>query len=453
MYLLYSLLLTLGFLILLPRFIVDALRSGKYVTGLRQRLGNIPPLNRKGEPVIWLHCVSVGETRAAQPLVNALLERFPSLTLVVSTTTVTGQQVARDIFRNQAAAIFYFPIDWAWTVRRTVRVIEPAAVLLMETELWPNLLRECNRREIPVSLVNGRISKTSFRRYAKIKHFIKRVLTDLTFAAMQSREDAERIRELGLTDDRIIVTGNLKFDSAATSSDEQLTEENRQRFQFDAKRALIVAASTHAPEEAIIFVAFKRARLSHPNARLLIAPRHPERFEEVASLLKTTGFSFTLRSKSPSAPEAECDVILLDTIGELRAVYPLADIVFVGGSVTPHGGQNMLEPAAYGICTVTGPHTSNFAAITKALLEENALIQTSAVSPEEATTELADIFTRLLNDDEARRRIGRRAKSVCHRNQGATEQTLGLISQILSAPATTDHEVLSFSTLPATTSK
>jgi 3-deoxy-D-manno-octulosonic-acid transferase len=257
-YFFYSLLLTLGFIALLPRFAIDAMRSGKYVTGLRQRLGELPAINRSGKQVIWLHCVSVGETQAARSLVRALRARFPNHCLVVSTTTVTGQQVARKIFANDAALVFYFPIDLAWVVRRVLRTVQPAAVLIMETELWPRLLRECRARAIPVALLNGRISETSFRRYRMIRPFMRRTLEGLTIALMQSEKYAARIRELGLPGNRIALPGNLKFDSAETAIDERLTAELRGRFGFDGTRPLIVAASTHAPEERITIEALKQ---------------------------------------------------------------------------------------------------------------------------------------------------------------------------------------------------
>src|ERR1041385_1370517 len=213
MYLLYSLLLALGLVILLPRFAVDAFRAGKYVTGLRERLGRVTLENDRARPLIWLHCVSVGETEAARPLVKALSERFPLYRLAVSTTTVTGQQVARQAFPD-AATIFYFPLDLTWIVRRVLTILRPSAVLIMETELWPNLLRECRRQSIPVALLNGRISQNSFRRYLWIRGFMRRVLGDLSVAIMQSEPDADRIRHLGLPADRLLMHGSLKFDSA-----------------------------------------------------------------------------------------------------------------------------------------------------------------------------------------------------------------------------------------------
>jgi len=441
-YFFYSLLLTLGFMALLPRFAIDALRSGKYVTGLRQRLGKLPAINRTGKQVIWLHCVSVGETQAAQSLVRALRTELPNHCLVVSTTTVTGQQVARKIFANDAALVFYFPIDLAWAVRRVLRAVQPSVVLIMETELWPRLLRECRAREIPVALLNGRISETSFSRYHLIRPFMRRMLNDLTIALMQSEKDAARIRELGLSGERIALPGNLKFDSAETAIDERVTAEFRARFGFDGTRPLIVAASTHAPEERIMIEALKQMNSDQRRrTRLLIAPRHPERFGEVASLLEDSGLTWSRRSGERREHDTGCDVVLLDTVGELRAVYPLAQIVFVGGSIGAHGGHNMLEPAATGACVITGPHTANFAAITKALLDEEALIQLPEASVSDAPTQLASVFNELISAQGRRGEMGRRAREVCHENAGATERTMKMLSPILSRPTTVDPSI------------
>ncbi|MDX6531854.1 MAG: 3-deoxy-D-manno-octulosonic-acid transferase [Blastocatellia bacterium] len=443
MYFLYSLLLTVGFLVMLPWFAIDAFRTRKYITGLGQRLGNLPPLALNGRPVIWLHCVSVGETEAARPLVRALLEKFPSYRLVISTTTVTGQRIARDAFGRDAAAVFYFPIDWAWTIRRVLRRLQPTVVLIMETELWPHLLRECRRRLIPVALINGRLSSTSFGRYRRIRPFIRSMLGCISLALMQSEQDASRIRDLGMPDDRVLMPGNLKFDSAESSLDDNATAALSERFGFGQDARLIVAASTHAPEEQVVIDAFKQIQNSTPTsrARLLIAPRHPERFDEVASVLKASGLTWSRRSEAPRAEDKTSDVILLDTIGELRAVYPLADIAFVGGSIAPHGGHNVLEPGARGVCVVTGAHTHNFAAVTKALLAEDAIVQLPKVSASEAPAELARALDRLLSDDSLRRDIGQRALVVCNRNRGATERTVHVIASLLETPRTADDSI------------
>lgn len=454
MYLLYSLLLTVGFLLLLPRFAIDALRTRKYITGLRERLGNLPAIAIDSRPLIWLHCVSVGETEAARPLIRALLDRFPSYRLVVSTTTVTGQRIARDAFAREAAAVFYFPIDWAWTVRRVLRTLQPAAVLIMETELWPNLLRECSARSIPVALVNGRISITSFGRYKLIRPFFSRVLGNISIALMQSEQDASRIRALGIPNGRVLMTGNVKFDSAEVAIDESDTARIRARFGFDGSERLIVAASTHAPEEDVMIQVFKEIRASEPvyRVRLLIAPRHPERFDEVASLLQGSGLTWARRSAAATLADGSCDVVLLDSIGELRAVYPLADIAFVGGSLIPHGGHNALEPAARGVCVVTGSHTHNFAAVTKALLDENAILQLSDISTSEAHAVIAAALKTLLSNDSQRREMGQRAMGVCNRNRGATEHTVQMIAKLLDTQALAG-ESLPFPALPVTAAK
>ena len=446
MYLLYSLLLTVGFVLLLPRFAIDALRTRKYVTGLSQRLGNLPSLPASNQPLIWLHCVSVGETEAARPLVRALRERFPSYRLVVSTTTVTGQQVAQRVFQREAAAIFYFPIDWAWTVRRVLRTLNPSAVLIMETELWPNLLRTCRRQSIPVALVNGRISATSFRRYRMIKMFTARMLNNLTMAIMQSERDVTRIRELGMAGERTSSAGNLKFDGASNAgNDGAFSPDLRSRFGFNDSQFLIVAASTHWPEEQVLIDTFKRIKQSTEDrpgrllpvqllpVRLLIAPRHPERFTEIADLIADSGLSWARRTTAPAEGDATCEIILLDSIGELRTVFPLADIAFIGGSIASHGGHNVLEPAVEGVCVITGPHTDNFAAIIQTLLGEGALVQLDEVAISEAAKQLATTIRELLEDEPRRREIGQRAMAVCDSNRGATNRTMHILAKLLSS--------------------
>jgi 3-deoxy-D-manno-octulosonic-acid transferase len=438
MYFLYSLLLTFGVIALLPRIVYDAFRHGKYVAGLRERLGGLPFIETQGRPIIWLHCVSVGETQAARPLVRAIRRQFPSHALVVSTITLTGQRVAREVFREEAAAVFYFPFDWAWSVRRALRRLKPSAVLIMETELWPRFLRECHERHVHVALVNGRLSARSFRRYRLIRPFISRILSDLDLALMQSETDALRIRALGLAPERVIVSGNIKFDAGADFGGQALTPQLSARFHLRDQRPLIVAASTHAPEERIMLEAFRRLRAAAKEpaqVRLLIAPRHPERFEEVASLLDSSGFKWARRSSAPGADDKACDVILLDTIGELRAVYPLASVVFVGGSIARTGGHNVLEPAAVGACIVTGAHTTNFAAIMRAFLEADALVQLPPLPEAEAASQLAEVLEELLADDERRRRFGTRARAVFEQNQGATERTIEVLARLLVQPS------------------
>jgi 3-deoxy-D-manno-octulosonic-acid transferase len=452
-YLVYSFLLTVGFILLLPRFAIDAFRSRKYITGLSQRLGAIPKLDSSSAPLIWLHCVSVGETEAARPLVRALQDRLPAHRLVVSTTTVTGQAVARQAFGKDAAAIIYFPVDWVWTIRRVLRELNPTAVLIMETELWPNLLRECRRRSIPVALVNGRISPNSFRRYHRIRAFMRKVLSDLSVALMQSDEDAERISALGLAAERIKCLGNMKFDSATLpATDHSVTSDLHQRYAFKSEQRVTVAASTHAPEETVVIESFKILRAANPGARLLIAPRHPERFEEVAKLIADSGFAWSRRSAPPSPSDFDAAIVLLDSIGELRATFQLADIAFVGGSLIPHGGQNVLEPAAQGVCVITGAHTHNFKAITDALLTKDALIQLPDLSTTDAPAALARVIAELFSDEMRRKAIGRRAQDVCARNRGATKQTIDVLVNLLE-PASSLNASLPFPAVELTATK
>ena len=268
MYLAYSLLLTLGLIVLIPHFLYQAFAHGKYIEGLRQRLGSLPPINNSSKPVIWLHCVSVGETQAARPLVSRLRSEFPDHFLLISTITTTGQTLAQDVFRHQADAVVYFPFDWTWTVRRAFKAIKPAVVLIMETELWPNFLRECGNQNVPVALVNGRISANSFRRYQLVRFFLRKVLSHLTVAVMQSDNDAKRIATLGMPDEKLFVSGNLKFDVDTSGVIANSTEMFRKRFDIKPEQSLILAASTHGPEEKIIIKSFQALRDKH-NVRLL----------------------------------------------------------------------------------------------------------------------------------------------------------------------------------------
>jgi 3-deoxy-D-manno-octulosonic-acid transferase len=432
MYFVYSLLLTLGFLVLLPRFLLDALRHGKYVAGFGERLGNVPSLDSAGRPVVWLHCVSVGESLAARPLVLGIRKRFPDHTIVISTTTLTGQKLARELFKHEAARVFYFPFDWGWTVRRTLNAIRPSAVLIMETEIWPRFFRECEARQIPLAIINGRLSAQSFRRYMWIRSFLRRVLRGLTLALMQTETDAQRIIKLGIYAPRVAVLGSIKFDAGKPASSDSLTAEFRERFNISKTTLLMIAASTHAPEEGVVLEAL--SKVNHPQLRLLIAPRHPERFAEVASLLDKSGLKWCRRSSPPHLSDKDCDVILLDTIGELASVYALATLVFVGGSISSTGGHNILEPAAVGAAIITGPNTHNFAAITNAFVKAGALVQLNSRNNRGSAAALAVTVNELLSNDAARHELQRKARQLVEKNRGATERTIQYLEPLLTAP-------------------
>lgn len=425
MFFLYSLLYTLIFILMLPLFLLSAIFRGKHAAGFSQRLGFLPKFKPDYRTVVWLHCVSVGETNAARPLVEELKTTLPNIRLIVSTTTRTGQKLARQIFAGTAECVFYVPFDWKWTVRRALRRFEPKVLLLMETEIWFNLIRETYKNRGRIAIVNGRLSELSFNRYAKIRQFMKRILGYLDLALMQENADATRLMSLGLRASKVKVTGNMKFDHDLDEHENALTDELRDRFGITSEAPLIIAASTHSPEEKWLTEAFKTVwKSSGANLpRLMLVPRHPERFAEVAELIKTTGFTWVRRSEKPSSRDKTAEIILLDSIGELRAAYPLAEIVFVGGSLIPHGGQSIFEPAAAGKAIVTGPHTANFEAAVKEFLDKDALVQIEDVSAKDAASKLSAAFNELLTHAERRRMLGRASHEVMKNNRGAAKRT------------------------------
>ncbi|MEJ7624976.1 MAG: 3-deoxy-D-manno-octulosonic acid transferase [Pyrinomonadaceae bacterium] len=432
MYFLYDIIYSVAFLILSPRFLFDAVFNGKYAAGFKQRLGFVPRLGAGARKVIWIHCVSVGEVNAARPLLTQIKTDFPDARLVISTTTRTGRKMAETIFAGVAHSIIYFPFDWRSTVRRSLSRIKPNVVLLMETEIWPNFIRETNKQKARIGIVNGRLSARSYKRLGHAKRFIRRVLGYLDLALMQEKADATRIMSLGLRASKVRVTGNLKFDHDIDSAETALTEEFRERFGITSDAPLIVAASTHSPEEQWLVEAFKELfKTSEKLPRLLIAPRHPERFAEVAEIVKRTGFSWVRRSEKPSTRDKSAEIILLDSIGELRAAYPLAEVAFVGGSLIPHGGQSIYEPAAAGRPIVTGPHTENFESAVAEFLDREALIQIRPANDKEIVPKLVEALSRILADSYERNLLGSNALKVMDNNRGAVVQTLEFLRPIL----------------------
>ena len=433
MFFLYSLIYTLVFILMLPLFGLSAIFRGKHAAGFFQRLGFLPKFTPDKRPVIWLHCVSVGETNAARPLVEALRTSLPDHRLIVSTVTRTGQKLARTIFAETAECVFYVPFDWKFTVRRALHRFKPAMLLLMETEIWFNLIRETNKSGARVAIVNGRLSTRSFTRYGYLKKFMRRVLGYLDLALMQENADATRLMALGIRASKVRVTGNLKFDHDLDENENAVSFELRERFGITADAPLIIAASTHSPEEKWLTEAFKNVwKSSGANLpRLMIAPRHPERFTEVAEIIKSTGFTWVRRSEMESDRDQSAEIILLDTIGELRAIYPLAEIVFVGGSLIPHGGQSIFEPAADGKAIVTGPHTVNFDAAVKEFLDKDALVQIKSVSDKDASVKIAAVFDELLSNAEKRTMLGANALEVMKHNRGAAIRTVEYILPLI----------------------
>jgi len=416
----YSLLYTLTMILLSPLFL---LRRKKYAAGFWERLGNYPRFVHDDRKVIWLHCVSVGETNAARPLVDQLIKEFAGWRLVISTTTKTGQELAAKIFAGKAETVFYFPFDWKFSVRRALNTFRPSMLLLMETEIWPRLISEAKRSGTQIAIVNGRLSQRSAKRYQVVSTFINKVLSNVDLALMQTETDAGRIKTLGLDAGKVAVTGNLKFDRSTDLFETELTQYFQQRFRRHRARPVIVAASTHEPEESIILKALDGLLPHH--AKLFIAPRHPHRFDEVWNMLKSTPYRVVRRSDPESDGDRSSDVILLDSIGELRSLFPIADIVFVGGSLIPHGGQSIIEPAAAGKAIITGPFTHNFSEAVNTFQRADALIQINEADTDTQYAEqLHDQFAKLLDDEARRRSLGKNALKVLNDNRGSAEKTV-----------------------------
>jgi len=429
MYLLYTAVSLVLFVVLLPRFVYQALRYRKYVTNLRQRLGYLPvSFNVDGEESIWIHAVSVGEALAARTLAAELKKRYPSLRLFVSTTTVTGQQVAAHEI-GEADGVFYFPLDFPFIVKRTLRLVNPRLFLMVETEIWPNLLRACRRAGVKTAVVNGRISTRSYPRYRLVRPLFRRVLADVDRFCMQSSESAERLIDLGADPARVSVTGNLKFDSIRAAGAAPGSDRAKPRvlrfFDVPADRPVVMAGSTMRGEELVVLKAFERMRADAPRAVLVIAPRHPERFSEVEQLARDEGFRTARRTQLTIDEDPAADVVILDTIGELAQLYRVATVVFVGGSLVPTGGHNILEPAAFGRAILFGPHMQNFKEIAATFLERRAAIE---VRDE---WELEAAFRELLSDATRRGTLGRAAQAIVDGNHGARARTLDAIAALL----------------------
>ena|SRR6185503_15223798 len=430
MYLAYSLLTLLVLAAVSPYFLYQAIRYQKYIGSLRQRLGFLPiAFNVDAEESIWIHAVSVGEALTARALAADLKARYPRLRLFLSTTTMAGQQVARRSVSN-VDAVFYFPFDWTVIVRRTLRLVRPRLFIMMETEIWPNLLRECRRRGVRTAMINGRISNRSYPRYRLIRPFIRRVLGDVDRFCVQSEESARRLIDLGADPARVSVTGSLKFDSLELPAP---TAHGRPRdrvlrfFQLAPSRTVLVAGSTLRGEEAFMLRAFARIKTSMPGALLILAPRQPERFVEVERLAREAGFATVRRSELPIDAEPRAEVVVLDTIGELAQLYQLATAVFVGGSLVDHGGHNILEPAIFGKPIVFGPYMHNFKEIAEAFVANDAAIQLAS------ERELDETLVGLVTDPVRRARLGAAARALVAANRGAKTKTLDVIAALLPA--------------------
>ena len=428
MYLLYSFLTLVVFVLVSPYFLYQAIRYNKYIGSLGQRLGYLPvSLNVDGEESIWIHAVSVGEALTARALAADLKERYPRLRLYLSTTTIAGQHVARRSLQH-VDAVFYFPFDWAFIVKRTLNIVRPRVFVMMETEIWPNLLRLCRARGVRTVLINGRISSRSYPRYRLIRPFFRRVLADVDRFCMQSDESARRIIELGADASKVTVTGSLKFDSLelpAVVSHGKPRARVLRFFRLSPNRLVLVAGSTVKGEEPAVLKAFSRLKGTSPSAVAILAPRQPERFGEVERLARDAGFVVARRSDLPIDTEPRADVVVLDTIGELAQLYQVATVVFVGGSLVDHGGHNILEPAVFGKPIVFGPHMQNFKEIVDAFLGNDAAVQVGS------ERELEQAMVSLATDPVRRAKLGAAARALVEANRGAKGKTLAVIADLL----------------------
>jgi 3-deoxy-D-manno-octulosonic-acid transferase len=423
-YLLYSLVLAVGMVLSLPYWLYQIVRRGKYRRGFAERIGKVPSrLNAAGDPgrrVIWVHAVSVGEVLAVSGLVERMRQSFPGHRVVLSTTTDTGQDLARKRFG--AENVFYFPMDFAFAIRPYLRDLNPELMILAETEFWPNFLRLVHGSGAAIAVVNARISDRSWPRYRRFGWALRRMLADVDLFLAQTQPDRERLEALGANPQRMHVTGNLKFD-VSLPAPPPIVETLRRVLAAEGAGPVLVCGSTVEDEEAPLLKAFENLRVSHPRAVIILAPRHPERFDEVAILIQQMGIALQRRSRWQGEPLAG-GVFLVDSIGELAALYALAEVAFVGGSLVPRGGHNIIEPAQHGVATVVGNHTENFRDIVSLFESRDAV---RIVGP----AELPLVLLELLGNDAERIALGQRAAETMRSQIGATLRTLGELKALV----------------------
>lgn len=431
MHILYSAVLGLSVLLTSPWWLWRMLRSGKYRAGLWERLGRVPARLGRSGGAVWVHAVSVGEVLAMSTTIARL--RDEGHRVLVSTTTDTGQKLARERFG--AENVFYFPLDFALAVRPYLRAIRPALLVLAEAEFWPNVLRLAKQSEARVAVVNARISDRSFPRYRRFRSLMRAMLANVDVFLAQSGQDARRLMEIGADRTRVSIAGNLKFDLKPPEKT-ALVPALRSALQREQAGPVIVAGSTLAGEEEILLDAFAAAQKEFPKAVLVLAPRHPERFGTVAGLLQSRGASWGRRSEWNELAPLAGSVLLLDSIGELAAIYELAQLAFVGGSLVPAGGHNIVEPARFAVPVVVGPHTENFREIVETFRRAEAVL----VADRE---KLSGSFLELLRDEAKRAALGAKAANVVRQNTGAASRTVDALLALLK---TSDHRAT-----PATT--
>jgi 3-deoxy-D-manno-octulosonic-acid transferase len=428
MYLAYSLVLAAAFLLGAPYWLVQMLRRSKYRAGLGERLGLVPARLRPGQglpAVVWVHAVSVGEVLASSSLIEELKMLFPGGRVVVSTTTTTGQQLARERFGEEN--VFYFPLDFAFAIRPYLRALQPRLVVMAETEFWPNFLRLARASGARVAVVNARISDRSLPGYRRWRRWLAPVLRNVKLFLAQSEEDKRRLISIGADPECVQVAGNLKFDTQVPASSPALNP-LRVALSGSGREQTVVCGSTMEGEEGLLLRAFEIVRTRHPQAVMVLAPRHPERFDAVGGLLDASGIPWQRRTAlvPGDAGVVRGGVLLLNTIGELSGLYALGSVAFVGGSLVPRGGHNILEPAQQGCAILVGPHTENFRDIIRLFDRAGAL---RIVRPEAQA--LADVLLQLLGDRGARTHLGELARQTWHAQAGATQRTADALAVLM----------------------
>jgi 3-deoxy-D-manno-octulosonic-acid transferase len=406
--------------VILYRLTLRGLRARGYLSRWLERFGFFPDAGLKA--TVWVHAVSVGEVNAAAPLVEALRRRYADHRIVVTTVTPTGSNRVRQLWGEQLFHV-YLPYDLPASVRRFLDRIRPCIAVIMETEIWPNLFFECERRGIPIVVANARLSQKSLRGYGPVRPLARDAIRCATFVAAQSQPDAERLLELGARPERLRVVGNLKYDMHVPA--DFAAQAAQTRSAWGAARPVWIAASTHEGEELAVIEAHSRLMRRFPDALLLVAPRHPERFKPMAQLCRSYGFATATRSEDHSAAvDTQCFVI--DTLGELVAYLACADLAFVAGSLDPIGGHNVLEPAALGVPVLVGPNTFNFTEVTDLLLERGAARRI------ENAEALAAVLQQLLDDPACRQRMGDAARRTVEEERGAVTRTLAIVERVVA---------------------
>ncbi len=425
-YWVYNSLLSLLLILSLPFILLALLFTRGIRVGFLERVGFYPRRVKDallGSRPVWIHAVSVGEVRAANSLVIEIRKRFPDRKILLSTFTRAGYRMACQS-QPIADGVIFLPLDHPWVIRRTLSLFDPALLIFLETEFWPNLLHLAHSRGVPTLLISGRISPRAFRRYRFFRWFFSRVLRQITTFGMQSQQYAERVADLGVDPNKVMVTGNLKHANWGSLEAEGM-DETMGSLNGDTPRRILVAGSTHRGEEQVLLDTFLNLKSRNPDLLMILAPRHPQRFDEVEKLLQRKKLNYVKKSEMNGHGAGDADIVFLDTLGELPAIYRLAHVVFIGGSLVDAGGHNLIEPARWSKPVLFGPHMANFSDLADEMKQQGGGIE---VSGEEDLTRVISMF---LGEPEKALEVGEKAKRVVEGDRGVVDRSMGLIGRYL----------------------